>query len=191
MSHVNRQGAEGHQVTAHAHGQRAIVPRPQASAVQRPAIAHAPGKFAAGEFRTIGLVLPVRRPPGGHFVAHRAGAAEVGNARRVQLEFLNAAVLLLNAHIQLAAHRIAQVLDAKGPRWHLGVIQNAPLLRDQHPRIGPRHATDFRRIAAQVGGQHVVTGGQTGTGVAHAAEQVGVQVVFSQAEVGAQLGNRP
>ncbi|MNJ45599.1 hypothetical protein D3C77_407010 [compost metagenome] len=131
-------------------------------------------------------MFPVGGFTGGQLVAHRAWTGEVGDAGGVHLKFLDAAVLLFDAHIKLARDRIVKVLDTKRARRHLGVIEHPALLANHHPRVGAGHAADFRGIAPEVGGQHVVVAAQVDAGVAKAAEQVRVQVVFADDQVRAQ-----
>ncbi|SVK47090.1 Uncharacterised protein [Acinetobacter baumannii] len=134
---------------------------------------------------------PLRRFARRQLVTHRARARQVRNVGGVHLELLHTAVLLFDAHVQLAGNGVVDVLNAERPRRHLRFIQHAPLLADHHLGVGFRHAGHFRRIAAQVGRQHAVVGSQTDAGKAQAVENVGVQVILPHRQPRTQRRDRP
>ncbi len=127
----------------------------------------------------------------GEFVTHAARTGQIRDGGGIDAKGLHAAVLLLDAHVKLAGDGIIEILNTKWTGSHLRFINHPSLLANGDFGVGFGDTGYFRRIATQVGRQHVVIAGDRRTKIAKAVKHAGIEIVLAQRGFRLERRQRP
>lgn len=123
-------------------------------------------------------MVPVFRTPHHHFVTHLPLAREEWHRCGGNVIFLHLTILFFNADVQCAGDGVADILNAEWPGGNLGFVKYPAHLANGDFCTAVRHAGDIRRIAAQVGRQHLVIGADAAADIVKAVENIGIEIIF-------------
>ena len=186
VGQVDGVGAKAAEVLPKPEGQAVIAIGKLRPAVKRQAVSPAVEQFT---LRERGRILIARRTvfPGAEGIFHLSVTHQVRHAGKGERVLRFAAVVLLNGDRQIASRggRV-EIFQHKRPRRDGGLIDDVAVLANRDRGVAARDAANFRCIAAEAGGQHVVIGFQGDTAQAHGVEHLRRGVRFPGIHLRAQ-----